>query len=168
MELSFIFYLFAAFIIIPGTYFVLSNQNKFIAAIIACMGLVVLFILFGIQLYTVQGDYVTSPATMTWPPSMNMCPDFLSLYKVGGIYYCVDTAGVAKTSVSTHIVKFVPVNDAGVTQTPNTNQLFDLYLTQSDADRKKNIKKECIEKGVTWEGVYDGINGYDNTIPKPS
>jgi hypothetical protein len=166
MELSFIFYLFAAFIIIPGTYFVLSNQRKFVAAIIACIGLIVLFVLFGIQLYTVKGDYATSPAKMTWPPSINMCPDFLSLYKVGGTYYCVDTAGVSKITAA--LAKFDPTNAAGITTTPLGNQLFDLYLTQSDDDRKKNIKTECINKGVTWEGVYDGINGYDNTIPKPS
>ena len=167
MELSFIFYLFAAFIIIPGTYFVLSNQKKFVAAIIACMGLIVLFVLFGIQIYTVQGDYVTSPATMTWPPSINMCPDFLSLYKVDGIYKCVDTAGVSKIPAA--LAKFVPVNAAGVTQTPQENQLFDISFREvNDETRRNNIKNECIRTGVTWEGVYDGINGYTNTIPKPS
>jgi len=166
MELSFIFYLFAAFIIIPGTYFVLSNQRKFVAAIIACIGLIVLFVLFGIQLYTVQGDYATSPAKMTWPPSINMCPDFLSLYKVGGTYYCVDTAGVSKISAA--LAKFDPTNAAGITTTPQDVHLFNIFPLDSDADRKLKIKNECIRTGVTWEGVYDGINGYDNTIPKPS
>lgn len=168
MELSFIFYIFAAFIIIPGTYFLLSNQRKFIAAIIACIGLLVLFVLFGIQLYTVQGEYATTPAsTMTWPPSINMCPDFLSLYKVNGSYQCVDTAGVSKKPDV--LQKFVPVNAAGVTQTPTEVNLFDIYSTEADDnERRKNIKKECIDKGVTWEGVYDGINGYNNKIPKPT
>uniref|UniRef100_A0A6C0IIQ4 Uncharacterized protein n=1 Tax=viral metagenome TaxID=1070528 RepID=A0A6C0IIQ4_9ZZZZ len=167
MELSFIFYLFAAFIIIPGTYFVLSNQKKFVAAIIACIGLIVLFVLFGIQLYTVQGDYVTSPATMTWPPSINMCPDFLSLYKVSEKYYCVDTAGVSK--ISGELEKFNPTNAAGITTTPQSKQLFNIFADETnDETRRNNIKNECIRTGVTWEGVYDGINGYTNTIPKPS
>jgi hypothetical protein len=167
MELSFIFYLFAAFIIIPGTYFILSSQRKFIAAIIACIGLLVLFVLFGIQIYTVEGKYATSPTnTMTWPPSINMCPDFLSLYKVNGMYYCVDTAGVSKKP--DQLEKFNPTTAAGSTSATDKH-LFNIFPLEADDDKRRtNIKKECIDKGVTWEGVYDGINGYNNTIPKPT
>ena len=165
MELSFIFYLFSAFIVIPGTYFLLSLQKMYVARIIAPIGLIVLFILFGIQLYTVQGDYVSSPTSMTWPPSINTCPDFLSLYKINGTYSCVDTAGVSTTGT---LQKFVPVNETGTSQTPTEAHLFNLFLSDNDENRKKNIKTECINKGVTWEGVYDGINGYNNTIPKPT
>jgi len=145
----------------------LSSQRKFIAAIIASIGLIILFVLFGIQLYTVQGDYATSPAKMTWPPSINMCPDFLSLYKVGGTYYCVDTTGVSK--IPSALAKFEPNNPITSPGTPQDVHLFNIYPSETDADtRKKNIKNECIRTGVTWEGVYDGINGYNNTIPKPS
>jgi NADH:ubiquinone oxidoreductase subunit 6 (subunit J) len=165
MELSFIFYLFTAFIVIPGTYFLLSTQRMYIAGIIASIGLLILFILFGIQLFTVEGNYVTSPSKMTWPPSINTCPDFLSLYKINGTYSCVDTAGV---STNGGLPKFEPVNGTGTSQTPTAAQLFNLFLSDSDANRKNSIKTECINKGVTWEGVYDGINGYNNTIPKPT
>ena len=165
MELSFIFYLFSAFIVIPGTYFLLSMQRMYVAGIIASIGLLILFILFGIQLYTVEGNYVTAPTSMTWPPSINTCPDFLSLYKINGTYSCVDTAGV---STNGGLPKFVPVNETGISQTPTAAHLFNLFLSNNDADRKNSIKTECINKGVTWEGVYDGINGYNNTIPKPS
>jgi hypothetical protein len=165
MELSFIFYIFAAFIVIPGTYFLLSLQKMYVAGIIASIGLIILFVLFGIQLYTVEGNYATSSTNMTWPPSINTCPDFLSLYKINGTYSCVDTAGV---STNGGLPKFVPVNAAGISQTPTAAQLFNLFLSDNDENRKKNIKTECIEKGVTWEGVYDGINGYNHTIPKPT
>ena len=165
MELSFIFYIFSAFIVIPGIYFLLSLQQMYVAGIIASIGLLILFILFGIQLYTVKGEYATSSSTITWPPSINTCPDFLSLYKINGTYHCVDTAGV---STNGQLTKFVPVNEAGTNQTPTAAHLFNLFLSDTDDNRKKNIKTECINKGVTWEGVYDGINGYDNTIPKPS
>ena len=104
---------------------------------------------------------------MTWPPSINTCPDFLSLYKVGGKYYCVDTAGVAK--IPTALAKFDPTNAAGITTTPQGNQLFNIFPDENnDETRRNSIKAECIRTGVTWEGVYDGINGYTNTIPKPS
>jgi hypothetical protein len=165
MELSFIFYLFTAFIVIPGTYFLLSIQKMYVAGIIASIGLLILFILFGIQLYTVEGKYTTSSTNMTWPPSINTCPDFLSLYKINGSYSCVDTAGI---STNRTLQKFVPVDSTGTTRTPSSEQLFNLFLSDTDANRKNSIKTECINKGVTWEGVYDGINGYNNTIPRPT
>jgi len=165
MELSFIFYIFSAFIVIPGTYFLLSIPKMYIAAVIASIGLLILFILFGIQLYTVDGKYVNSPSKMTWPPSINTCPDFLSLYKINGTYSCVDTAGV---STNGGLPKFEPVSAAGTNQTPTAAQLFNLFLSETDANRKNSIKTECINKGVTWEGVYDGINAYDYTIPRPT
>jgi len=165
MELSFIFYIFAAFIVIPGTYFLLSLEKMYIAGIIASIGLLILFILFGIQLYTVEGNYATSSTNMTWPPSINTCPDFLSLYKINGTYSCVDTAGV---STNGRLTKFVPLTEAGTNPDPSAEQLFNLFLSDTDENRKNSIKTECINKGVTWEGVYDGINGYNNTIPRPT
>ena len=165
MQLSFIFYLFTAFIIVPGTFFFLTQQRRFIAAIVASIGLTILFILFGIQYYTVEGDYNNSPSSMKWPPSINMCPDFLSLYTVGSKPYCVDTAGVSKNG---GLVKFNPSNPVVGAATAATNQLFDLHTELSGDARATAIKQECIRCGVTWEGVFDGMNLYTNAIPSPT
>lgn len=168
MELSFIFYLFAAFIIIPGTFFALSSQRKMVAGILASIGMLVLFVLFGIQYFTVDGGYVRPPNKMTWPPSINLCPDFLSLYMVGTKPYCVDTAGVStKPDV---LAKFNPSNPITGNVDPGSNHLFDLFTesTLSVEQRATAIKGECQAKGVTWEGVYDGLSLYtSNIIPKP-
>ena len=166
MELSFIFYLFAAFIIIPGIFFFLTIQRRFVSAVIASAGLTVLFVLFGIQYFTTSGEYVSSPKTMTWPPSINMCPDFLSIYTVGGAPYCVDTAGVSTRP--SELVKFNPSNPVVGTVTAANNNLFNLFTNLNDKARAEAIKGECLAKGVTWEGVFDGMNLYDNKIPKPA
>ena len=168
MELSFIFYLFAAFIIIPGTFFALSTQRKMVAGIIASVGMLSLFILFGIQYFAFDGSYVTPPNKMAWPPSINLCPDFLSLYIVGTKPYCVDTAGVSTKPNA--LAKFDPSNPITNASTPGENHLFDLFTesTLSAEDRAAAIKGECHTKGVTWEGVYDGLSLYtNNNIPKP-
>jgi len=168
MELSFIFYLFAAFIIIPGTFFALSSQRKMVAGIIASVGMLVLFVLFGIQYFTVDGSYVTSPNKMTWPPSINLCPDFLSLYIVGTKPYCVDTAGVSTRPDA--LAKFNPSNPITGNAAAGNNHLFNLFTesTLSAEQRATAIKGECQAKGVTWEGVYDGLSLYtSNNIPKP-
>ena len=166
MELSFIFYLFSAFIIIPGTFFFLTVQNRLVAAVIASAGLLVLFVLFGIQYFTLSGEYITTPTKMSWPPSINMCPDFLSLYIVGTTPYCVDTAGVS--TIPAALTKFNPANPIVGPVTPGNPNLFNLFTNLDGKARADAIKGECLTKGVTWEGVFDGANLYTETIPKPA
>lgn len=166
MELIFIFYLFAAFIIIPGIFFFLSSQGQFLAAVIASIGLLVLFVLFGIQYFTTSGDYVTNPEKMSWPPSINVCPDFLSLYTVGSTPYCVDTAGVSRQP--SNLAKFNPSNPIVGSITPGETHLFNLSVGLSGEARANAIKQECLNKGVTWEGVFDGVNLLNNSIPLPA
>ena len=165
MDLSFIFYIFAAFIFIPGTFFLLSMFGKSLAGGIAAIGMLILFILFGLQFYNSDGTLVTAPVT-SWPPSINQCPDFLTLYKMSAVagvgdtaalpasYVCIDTVGVAPQT-STSIQKFTPSS----TSTPLPNQIFNLSTDMT------HIIQECKNKNVTWEGIWDGIQAYPNTIP---
>jgi hypothetical protein len=166
MELSFIFYLFSAFIIIPGTLLYLTVQKRIVAGVIASAGLLILYVLFGVQYFTVTGEYVETPAKMRWPPSINMCPDFLSLYTVANVPYCVDTAGVS--TIPAALTKFNPANPIVGPVTPGNPNLFNLFTNLDGKARADQIKAECLAKGVTWEGVFDGTNLYTETIPKPA
>jgi hypothetical protein len=166
MELSFIFYLFSALIIIPGAFLYLVTQKRIVSAVIASTGILVLYVLFGIQYFTVDGNYLSSPVKMKWPPSINMCPDFLSLYTVQNVPYCVDTAGVS--TKPSKLEKFNPSNPIVGQVTAGNTHLFRLFTNLSDEARAKAIKDECLDKGVTWEGVFDGMNLYNNPIPKPA
>lgn len=166
MELSFIFYLFSAFIIIPGTFVFLTTQKRIFAGVIASAGLLVLYVLFGIQYFTVSGEYVNTPSSMKWPPSVNMCPDFLSLYTVANVPYCVDTAGVSTRPSA--LAKFNPANPIVGPVTPGNTNLFNLFTNLSGKARADALKAECLAKGVTWEGVFDGMNLYTEDIPKPA
>ena len=103
---------------------------------------------------------------MTWPPSINLCPDFLSLYSVAGTPYCVDTAGVSTNASA--LAQFIPSNSITGAVTPGATNLFNLFTNLSGTDRANAIKGECLRTGVTWEGVFDGVNLYNNTIPTPS
>ena len=52
--------------------------------------------------------------------------------------------------------------------TPTDSMKFDLKNDiQSDADRKKQLIEVCKQKGLTWEGIYDGVQEYDGVIPRP-
>ena len=166
MELSFILYIFAAFILIPGTFFVLSLFNRFLAAGIASIGVLVLFVLFGIQFFTIDGNYVQTTTPTKWPVSINYCPDYLSLLKLSSnSFTCVDTVGVA--SGNTPLQKFNPNNSTVGNPTPNESQKFNLHLNESDDNKRREaIINECKSKGLTFEHIFDGLNTYDNVIPR--
>jgi hypothetical protein len=46
--------------------------------------------------------------------------------------------------------------------------MFDLKVgIQSDPARKTELVNMCKSKKLTWEGIYDGVQEYDNIIPRP-
>jgi hypothetical protein len=168
MELTFILYIFAAFIIIPGTFFALSLFNKFLAAGIATIGMLVIFIFFGIQFFTSDGKYVEQTKPTKWPPTINYCPDYLSLLKLSsGAYVCVDTIGVVHNGSGTRLQKFDPNSNVTGNNTPNASQQFNLFLSDSnDTTRREKIIEECKKHDLTFEGIYDGTKSYENVIPR--
>jgi len=178
MELTFIFYLFAAFIIIPGTFFLLVMFGKPTAGIIAAIGMLILFILFGIQFYNQDGTYKQQAvSTGSWPPYINYCPDYLSLYKNGTELICVDTVNVASiTGGVSGPMQYFNANNGG---TASEAQTFHLYLTEAEItayknnaanagkpfDRKSILIEQCQNKKLTWEGIYDGSQALDGAVP---
>jgi hypothetical protein len=188
MELSFIFFIFAAFIVIPGTFFGLALFNRYLAGGIAAMGMLVLFILFGIQFFGSDGNYIQQTVPTKWPPSINMCPDYLSLYKdttnpSTPVLSCVDMVGVSPNQA---LRKYVPSNSAtpavvnvsppatknadGVITpqlTVGTSNGLNLYLNiTDDTERREFIIADCRALGLTFEGIFDGSKTYSNVIPR--
>lgn len=188
MELSFIFFIFAAFIVIPGTFFGLALFNRYLAGGIAAMGMLVLFILFGIQFFGSDGNYIQQTVPTKWPPSINMCPDYLSLYKdttnpSTPVFSCVDMVGVSpaqalkqyipsKTGAPASVnVTPAATKDANNTITSNitpaTNNGLNLYLNvEKDDERREFIIADCRALGLTFEGIFDGGKEYSNVIPR--
>lgn len=166
MELAFIFYLFAAFILVPGSFFLFSYFKKFIAAIIVSIALIVYFVLFGLQTFNLEGKFVTNEETvMKFPPTISMCPDMFTLYQHDNSSnpVCVETVGLG-----TGITTFNPNNSVTDGSTPTDAMKFNLSLgTTSDKERRDLLVEQCRTKGVTWEGIYDSVQSYDNIIPRP-
>jgi len=171
MELSFIFYIFAAFIIIPGTFFIFSLFNKYLAGGIASIGMIIIFIIFGIQFFTPDGNYIQVSSPISWPPTINFCPDFLSLMTVdahgGPVMVCVDTVGVS-TKGASGLQQYNPNNAVTGGGVPAANQQFNLHLDISDdKTRTHQLVEDCKTLGLTFEGVWNGISQTKNIIPRP-
>ena len=140
-------------------------------ATIFAIGSIIVFVYFGYR-------WFSKPAlSTTWPPSINMCPDYLTLVPsvknsanktVGG---CIDMLGVSKnggltksrptSGLTTSSPTVFPYTATGLTPTTTAAQI-------------QAICDKCNTMGITWEGIYDGdtcvginrVNAYKKALDK--
>jgi hypothetical protein len=157
MDLVFIFYIFLSIVIISGSTFYYAQSNQTITAGLVFFGFIAAAVVFGLRWFTSSGQTV-GVATGGWPPVLNYCPDFLSLYEVDGTKVCIDTIGVSRDQTLKRW-----------TSTDQTSEpyLFPLFLDKTGDDRAKALCEKCVEKKVTWEGVHDGSLCIGNNPPMP-
>jgi hypothetical protein len=144
MNYQFWLYVFASCIAVTGSTFYFYSQHQEISAGIMFFGMLIACIYFGFRWFPASGAPVTSGI---WPPVVNFCPDFLTLYVINGENVCVDTIGVAQTGGMS--VWSDP------TQT-DEKYLFHLFLNTSGQGRIQQLCDQAKAKKVTWEGVWDG------------
>lgn len=151
MDFVFILYiLFSLVVGVGGTYSLVQSERT-LAAFLYFVGSVLILTFYGLRWFTGDTLKQTRYDSKSWPPVVNTCPDFLSIYErtVGGNKekVCVDLIGVSEGGIQ----KLVdPANVA------NENYVFKLYMDKKGAERMKSLCAECKIKKVTWEGVYDG------------
>lgn len=156
MNVLFWIYVFVALIAIigPAAYFQ-SIGEDFVAGICLVQFVIASFY-FGTRWFPPANSVTKS--TDTWPPVMNYCPDFLSLYTINGKQVCIDTIGVAQTG--------------GISQWTDPAQTdekyqFNLYLDSSAQERTQKLCQQAKLKRVTWEGVWDGTICIGKSPPLP-
>lgn len=160
MDFSFLVYIFLAFVIASGGAYALSSTGRTIAAIIFFVGIIAIEAYFGTRWFQGNKERTEQPEIKSWPPSINMCPDFLSLIKVGEVSYCVDTIGIA---ASGGLAKY----SEGAVFEERPDYFFQLFTTETGEQRVKSLCTECQAKKVTWEGVWDGATCLGKEPPKP-
>ena len=124
-------------------------------SVIFAIGAVLVFYFFD------QRWFGTQPSLpVTWPPTVNMCPDFLTFIPnvpgseslSGGV--CVDLLGV--TSKAGGIEKTTKSQLANISA--KGNNVFTYTAKDITQAKAEEICNGCRIAGVTWEGVYDGDN----------
>lgn len=160
MDFSFLVYIFLAFVIASGGAYALSATGRTIAAIIFFVGIIAIEAYFGTRWFQGDKERKDQPEVKSWPPSVNVCPDFLSLIKVGDVSYCVDTIGIAPAG---GLAKY----SEGASFDERPDYFFQLFADQSGEQRLKSLCTECQAKKVTWEGVWDGTTCLGKEPPKP-
>jgi hypothetical protein len=163
MDYWFILYIFIAVGICLGGMVVLIQSHRTLGGFLFLVGAVLIFVFYGLRWFSGDTLRPTKYSSTTWPPIINVCPDFLSVYSrtVGGKtdQICVDLIG---TSINGGLQKFIKPEDA-----QNPAKVFNLSLEKSGADRLKALCNECSAKGVSWEGIWDGQTCQDPSyVPK--
>lgn len=122
--------------------------------VIVVIGMVLVTIFYAYRWFGNQAD-----PSSTWPPTINMCPDYLTYVpKLPGTNSpgCVDMLGVSKNG---NLRKTIPSNLSAGTAL-DSNKI--IAVTSNDVTKAtttqqlQSICNICNRAGITWEGVYDG------------
>ena len=157
MDLKFLFYVFLSIVLITGGTYNLYSSRLQTTAMLFFFGSIAAAVVFGLRWFSPSGNVLGKTAG-AWPPVINYCPDFLSLYVVNGEQVCIDTIGIAQTG---GITKWTDP-----TQT-DEKYLFRLSLNMSGKARTDALCQQCQAKKVTWEGVWDGTSCSGVNPPMP-
>ncbi len=173
VDYAFIAYvLFAVLVGLGSAYYAVKNQ-KTILAIAIVISSIAIFWFFGSRWFDgfkLKQDMAGGvDRTISWPPQINYCPDFMSLKSTTTgsgtsattTYYCVDTMGLTDLTPYTEGAQISAIATSG--SNFNALELKASYDTNSLATLKNNLR---IYK-MTWEGIYDGSSFSGRPIPTP-
>jgi hypothetical protein len=156
MDFKFLFYVFISIIFILGGAYNYLKKGEDVGASLFFVGAFSACLYFGFRWFTPAGEAKTTGPSK-WPPAINYCPDFMILDVSGG--FCIDTIGVSKSGG-------VQVTTGSTTPTEAVKQ-FPLELSKTGKERADALCGACKDKGVTWEGVWNGFVCIGNDPPKP-
>ena len=142
---------------ITGSFYLNYSTGKSIQAVILGIGFLLISVLFGLRWFSNLFSAETTPIK-SWPPALNICPDYLVLSKVNGVPVCLDSVGVSQRGMELW------------TSPEQTDEkyLFNLFLDKMGSARVLELCNECKRKGVTWEGVWDGNVCLNGEPPRPT
>jgi hypothetical protein len=147
-------YIIVAIVVIAGGTFKLYGGGGTFGAILFLIGSIFVFMTYGTKWFGKKGG-IFSDTPVSWPPTINTCPDYLVYYKrqmTDGTTQdsCIDLIGVSKNGS----IKLFP-SDGSV---PTTNDYyFSLATKSTDANgRTSELCQNTLTAGLTWEGITNG------------
>jgi len=142
------------------------TKKEYVGMALFLIGALVVFVVYGTRWFGSSGIY--SDQTVTWPPALNTCPDFLTAHTIKTtaqtpvtVYGCIDAIGVSNNgafrkftgTLGTVLQAPYSVNNQGnVTAT-----LSDFFPIQVDGESAQGLCDRLSQYGLTWDGVYDGV-----------
>jgi hypothetical protein len=157
LNIYLILFIVVAIATIFGGTFKIYKLDMTIAAFLFFVGAVAAFVIYGLRWFGANGAFSQTP--VSWPPTINTCPDYLTYVArktpTGVVNSCIDTVGVSKNGKLPVFPKDVDPTTAGDSK---YNKYF-IALTTTHTDPAGKILDLCnlaMPYQLTWEGVTDG------------
>ena len=148
-----VYIIIACFITLRYTYqFVQSGET--VTAFFFFIGATTLFVMYGLRWFS-KDSSMLSNSPVSWPPTINTCPDYLTYYQLteGGVKYdmCIDMVGVSRNG---GITKFP---STGSPPTKDNICYFPLKTSSEEPEKKRaELCQRAMTAGLTWEGITNG------------
>ena len=166
MDFWVILYALICVVVGGGAVSFLYKRNQSMAAMITLVLLLLVFILFGLRWFpggTLNGS---QPKGVSWPPIVNMCPDFMASWKdpASTKIYCYDAANLYGLRVTTDS-NFESGKTINSLSGQSAILLQNSAATTSEAKNPLQNKLKKTPELITavpatslirWEGVWDG------------
>jgi len=152
MTLIFLFYCFLSIVLIAGMSYYFNAANQPATAILVFIGTLVAVIFYGIRWFSPSGDLNGGAAGGKWPPTINYCPDFMTITDNNGTKVCIDQVGVG-FGVDTPIQVWTDSSQSGDSR----------FTVEQSGDACSQTKAQ----GVTWEGIFNGAT-CNNSVTQPT
>lgn len=165
-NIYFIIFIVTALVIVGGGTYKLTNMEYSIAAFIFFMFGTILFGLYALRWFGSDAS-IFSNTPVSWPPSINTCPDYLTYYdrtKADGSVQktCIDRVGVSRNGN----LKAFPATGAAPA---GDEYYFSLATNAPDPEGKNNeLCQRAMSMGLTWEGITNGEGCVKQTTPSSS
>jgi hypothetical protein len=164
----FIYIIVAIIIEIVAIVYGMGPPAMYLALVIFIPLSLYIFVTYGFAWFGPDGPY--SNKKISWPPAINSCPDFLTAYKAGSLPGCIDTVGVSsnggfKSNLNGKVTfsGSAPTSISGGTS-GNAISFFGVgwFPTQVGGEKIPQLCSRLRTAGLTWEGIYDGQQCYQN------
>jgi len=161
-----VYILFSIVLIFSGVYY-LFKLDKTIGAMLYGLGSIAVCVFYGIRWF--DGDKLKKLGYAgSWPPHINMCPDYFTLYSDNGGTYCVDSVGFTGTKFSkpTDGTSITAIALGGSAVAPTLSQ--GMLIKGGESSRRIDLTtnaglqiacQTCQALNIPWEGITDG-KGY--------
>ena len=128
------------------------KSERYVTAGICLILFILIFTFFGLRWFQ-NGLSYTGEYKGKWPPIINTCPDYLSLWKDStNAIKCVDRIGISTR-------KEILQTWTDVNVTPSPGQIFNSPYIPSNTRTKAQfliLKTAAETAGLSWEGITDG------------
>jgi len=167
--------LYSLICIVVGGGFVamLYNRGQQMGAMVLLVLIILVFLFYGLRWFPGGNLNGTKPGKVTWPPIVNVCPDFMVSWtdKQSGKVYCYDAANIYNLRAATA----APPLQAGLTIGTASSQSAYLLKDPSQGSATSTLEAGASRwplasalsrnsgsvltnaaKYLRWEGVWDG------------